>query len=234
MHRLFLALIVMVPSLALATEWQSGPTRVDVIELYTSEGCSSCPAADQWLSQLKDDPDLFSEFIPMAFHVDYWDYIGWKDRFAQPAFSARQRNYVREGLVSQPYTPGFVINSAEWRDWFRGNRQWHNSQEKVGELRTTVESGKLTAEFSGEGAGQLHVAVLGMGLSNQVKAGENRGRKLSHDFVVLETTSAPGHRQWEIALPPIPDRGQSRTAIVAWVTPLQSQSIIQATGGYLD
>lgn len=234
MHRLFLALMVMIPSLALASEWQSGPVRVDVIELYTSEGCSSCPPADRWLSQLKDDPGLFLEFIPMAFHVDYWDYIGWKDRFAQPDFSARQRKYVREGLVSQPYTPGFVINSAEWRGWFRGKRQWDNSQENVGELRATVESGKLAAEFSGEGAGQLHVAVLGMGLSNQVKAGENRGRKLSHDFVVLETTSAPGHRQWEITLPPIPDRGQSRTAIVAWVTPLQSQSIIQATGGYLD
>lgn len=235
MKKLWLALLILIPSLGLAQEWRSGPVQTDIIELYTSEGCSSCPPADRWLSSLKGRPGLFSEFIPMAFHVDYWDYIGWKDRFAKPAYSERQRQYVREGHVSQPYTPGIVINSKEWRQWFRGKRDWDSSQKTVGELSAMLDdSGQLTVLFDEKGAGQLHVAFLGMGVKTKVKAGENKGRELSHDFVVLDVLTVPGENRWSLSLPETPDVGQEKTAIAIWVAPRNSQRIMQVAGGYLN
>lgn len=235
MYRLLLTLIFILPALATAQEWRSGASKIDVVELYTSEGCSSCPPADKWLSSLKDDPALFSGFIPLAFHVDYWDYIGWEDPFAKPEFSERQRGYVRAGRVSQSYTPGIVINSQEWRDWFRGKRTWKDAKEKVGLLKAQLnDNGQLEANFDGKNAGQLHIALLGMGLTTEVKAGENRGKELSHDFVVLKMISVPGNKHWSVALPEIPDVDQEKTAIAAWVTPEDSMGVIQATGGYIE
>ena len=93
-----------------AAVFQSGPLRVNVLELYTSEGCSSCPPADRWLSGLKQDDRLWREIIPIAFHVDYWNYIGWQDRFSSPVYSERQRHYARNKGLSTVYTPGFLLN----------------------------------------------------------------------------------------------------------------------------
>ena len=94
---------------------KSPETRTNLIELYTSEGCSSCPPADQWLSRLKVHPQLWHQLVPIAFHVDYWDYIGWQDRFAKPEFSERQRLYARQNNLSTVYTPALVLNGTEWR-----------------------------------------------------------------------------------------------------------------------
>ncbi|MAA64067.1 MAG: DUF1223 domain-containing protein [Alteromonadaceae bacterium] len=235
MLRLSILLICLLPSFVTAQEWQSGSTKTDVVELFTSEGCSSCPPADKWLSSLKTNPALFSGFIPMAFHVDYWDYIGWEDPFAKPEYTERQREYVREGHVSQSYTPGIVINSQEWRDWFRGKRTWNDDKQNVGQLKARLgDDRQLEADFNGENAGQLHVALLGMGLTTEVKAGENRGKQLSHDFVVLKMVSVAGTKDWSLSLPEIPDAGQSKTAIAVWVTQRDSLTIIQAAGGYLE
>ncbi|WP_235937507.1 DUF1223 domain-containing protein [Marinobacter caseinilyticus] len=233
MHRL-LFLLLLIPATTFALEWSSGPTKTDIVELYTSEGCSSCPPADRWLSSLKDRPGVFSEFIPMAFHVDYWDYIGWKDQFAKPAYSERQRQYVRKGHVSQPYTPGIVINGKEWRQWFRGQRRWDPSGEAAGNLSTTIENGTLTAQYSGQGAGQLHIAYLGMGITSKIKAGENRGKFLFHDFVVLDVLSVPGTQEWSVLLPPTPEAGQEKTAMAVWISPSDSPIILQSVGGYLE
>jgi hypothetical protein len=103
-------------NMALAVDFSSGAIQTKVIELYTSEGCSSCPLADKWLSKLKDEPTLFKDIIPLAFHVDYWDQLGWKDRWAQVAFSNRQRKLVAQGILSQVYKPAVVVVSQEWED----------------------------------------------------------------------------------------------------------------------
>ncbi len=95
----------------------SDVTQSNLIELYTSEGCSSCPPADRWLSTLKEHPALWQRLVPIAFHVDYWDYIGWKDRFSQSEFSARQRQYVKENALPTVYTPGIMSNGKEWRNF---------------------------------------------------------------------------------------------------------------------
>ncbi|MEP0543428.1 MAG: DUF1223 domain-containing protein, partial [Marinobacter sp.] len=89
MRRMLIPALLLFPLLVHAEQWQSSNTQTDVIELFTSEGCSSCPPADAFLSSLKNRDGVFRTFIPMAFHVDYWNYIGWKDRFASSEYSQR-------------------------------------------------------------------------------------------------------------------------------------------------
>ncbi|MCP5161451.1 MAG: DUF1223 domain-containing protein, partial [Hahellaceae bacterium] len=97
--------------------FQSEAKQTALLELFTSEGCSSCPPADAWLSTLQHDPRLWRDFIPVAFHVDYWDRLGWKDTLASPAYSHRQQVYQQQKLTSGVYTPGFVLAGEEWRGW---------------------------------------------------------------------------------------------------------------------
>src|SRR6186713_3438579 len=99
-----------------SANFESGKTRTHVIELFTSEGCSSCPPAEAWLSKLKDEPRLWRDFVPLAFHVDYWDRLGWRDPFAARQWTARQYDYSSRWNSSSVYTPGFVLNGREWRD----------------------------------------------------------------------------------------------------------------------
>ena len=97
--------------------FQSAEQQTALLELYTSEGCSSCPPAETWLSRLTDSPQLWRDFVPVAFHVNYWDYLGWRDPWAARQFSERQRNYAAKWRSDSIYTPEFVLNGKEWRDW---------------------------------------------------------------------------------------------------------------------
>ena len=106
---------VSIPSLAEQVLFQSGDQQVNLVELYSSEGCSSCPPADKWVASLKTHKDLWQSFVPINFHVDYWDRLGWVDRFANQSFSQRQRRYAQEWQSGRVYTPGFVKNGKEWR-----------------------------------------------------------------------------------------------------------------------
>jgi len=217
--------------------FDSGPRQVTLIELYTSQGCSSCPPAERWLAQLKSDPRLWHSLVPVAFHVDYWDYIGWRDTLADAAYSQRQRRYHGEGKLSAVYTPAFVVNGEEWRNWF-GLRRLPEGDSEPGNLAVQLGNGQLQARFSPSPAERmpltLNITVLGVGLEAAITAGENSGRTLRQDFVVLM------HRQqrsdtgvWEIplALPPRPEGG--RLALAAWVSRPGMQTPLQATGGWL-
>lgn len=102
-----------------AQTFSSTGQQVNLVELYTSEGCSSCPPADRWLSKLTQKPGLWNEFIPLSLHVDYWDYIGWQDPFADKRYTQRQYNYYHSGNLSSVYTPGVLFNGQEWRSWRR-------------------------------------------------------------------------------------------------------------------
>ena len=173
-----------------ATVFESAETQNSLIELFTSEGCSSCPPAEKWLSGLKSNQDLWKKIIPVAFHVDYWDHLGWRDRFAKPEFTSRQQRYAAAWGGDSVYTPGFVVNGKEWRNWFGGNAVPTIST-RVGVLRVSLgNDGKVTATFVPETtkprALALNVALLGNELESDVKRGENSGRKLRHDFVVLD------------------------------------------------
>ncbi len=242
---LIMALSTLIGSAAAADEppviFSSGDQQVALIELFTSEGCSSCPPADRWISRLKRDPQLWRDYLPIAFHVDYWDYIGWPDRFASERWSNRQRAYAREGGVHTIYTPGLFLNGAEWRSW-RGLDRPDIQSKPAGALVVEVDDSSLAVAFNGEGFpgyGDLtvHVALLGMGLSSEVAAGENRGRRLAHDFVVLEMVSKPLAKQehrYSAELPlPESDLEAPQYALAAWVSVGGRQAPLQATGGLL-
>lgn len=219
-------------------EMTSGAHQVTLVELYTSEGCSSCPPADRWMSGLLDDPRLWREVVPVKFHVDYWDWIGWQDRFADPDWSERQRRHVREGNGDVVYTPGFFANGREWRGFFSGE-SLEPARLEVGELSLEIRGRDVTAQFAPTGRVpsrmMLHVAVLGMGLQSSVASGENRGKVLRHDFVVLGLSRRAMDRdergfRGTLRLPP---QSEEAAAVAAWVTGRDGLRPVQATGGYL-
>jgi hypothetical protein len=222
--------------------FESPENQVSVLELYTSHGCSSCPPADAWLSRFVDSPGLWSEFIPLGFHVDYWNDLGWPDRFASKTYSDRQREYARQEQLSSVYTPGFVLRGKEWRGWFRRSPPALESGEHVGKMRLEL-SGDSHAQIRFEPTAPLggdrltlHVAILGFGLSTDVGAGENRGRTLEEDFVVLGYHSAKPSSvsgEWDLALPSVVPATTTRRAIAAWVSVEDDLTPLQAVGGWL-
>jgi hypothetical protein len=218
----------------------SNTSQTPLIELYTSEGCSSCPPADRWLSGLASRDGLWTDFVPVAFHVDYWDYIGWKDRFATPASSARQRELAAEGGSRTVYTPGVFVDGKAWLGWHDGGTAAGNGS-KAGRLILRIDGRHVGAQFdpADEDIARpvLHVALLGMGLESEVKAGENRGRKLHHDFVVLGmrtvTLSGGAGGFTGTAMLPRPTEAAARYAVAAWVSVDRRAAPIQAVGGFL-
>ncbi len=232
MPRLWLLMICFLPACTNAQEFSSEALKTTMVELYTSEGCSSCPPADSWLSSLKNDPRLFKTLLPLAFHVDYWDGLGWPDRFAKAAYSERQRQWVSEGLLSQVYTPGFIVNNREWRGWFNGRALQQPDAANLGILHATLDGQQLSIHFDSDETLTAHIAILGMGLRSRVEAGENRGRMLAHDFVVLNKQQVNGQRYWQLTLDKRPE--QEQRALAIWLTAPGSLQMIQATGGYLD
>lgn len=218
----------------------SGDTPVTLVELYTSEGCSSCPPADRWLSNLESAPGLWRDFVPVALHVDYWDNNGWPDRFASRDYSDRQRRYAHEGGTRVVYTPGLFRNGQEWRGWRVGN-PGRSRDEAVGALTVESDGDRFSAKFDpaeGVTADTLHIAILGMDLATEVRAGENRGRRLEHDFVVLGLRSVPleSASAGLAAMGKLPAAsvGAQRMAIAAWVTARGRQAPIQSVGGFLE
>jgi len=166
---------------------QSGPTVPTVVELYTSEGCSSCPPAERWLSGLKGRDDV----VALAFHVDYWDSLGWKDRFAQPQFTQRQNASQRTSGARFAYTPQVILDS-------RDTPAWSALQPAALQPRTPATvalalardaDGLALTVTPGAGAPAAlsgYVAVVDDGLQTHVGAGENRGATLRQDAVVRE------------------------------------------------
>ena len=220
-------------------QFRSGSARATLVELYTSEGCSSCPPADQWYSTLLDHPRLWQSVVPVAFHVDYWDYLGWPDRFSDGAYSDRQRRYRQQGSASGVYTPGVFAAGQEWRRWRNAALKVPATGEPAGVLDLAVTDKSFTVGFEPALAlnapVQLHIAVLGFGLETPVRSGENRGELLRHDFVVLGHAVYEGQGlQWAGALPEAALSGEAqRLAIAAWVSPLGRQEPLQALGGWL-
>lgn len=214
-----------------------------MVELYTSEGCSSCPPADAWVSALKERDDLFKTVIPLAFHVDYWNYLGWRDEFSNAKYSARQRQYHTQGSTGSVYTPGFVINGEEWRGFFnpfeRNRPPLNQAQETVvGELTLKGESDMFYLSFSPESDQSsnliINLAYLGTDLSNNIRRGENAGRVLNHDFVVLtmirkNLKQQDGEYQAVMRRAPV----KHATAVAAWVSTRDDPTPIQAVGGWL-
>ena len=220
--------------------FESGNRRVDLLELYTSEGCSSCPPADAWLSKLVDDERLWREVVPVAFHVDYWDYLGWKDPFASAKNSDRQRRYAASWREGSVYTPGFVLNGEEWRGFFSRHGLPDVDGKSAGELSAHVDESNVTIDFApSEDHGDLvvHVALLGFGIEQPISRGENAGRTLVHDFVALDHRTIDMEAGCKSVVTELrqPDGvNAERFAVAAWVTKRNTVTSLQAVGGWLS
>lgn len=216
---------------------ESGVQQNTLIELFTSEGCSSCPPAEHALNTYRHDPELWNTFIPVAFHVDYWDYIGWKDRFARPDYGSRQRDYARLQQNRTVYTPAFFVNGQSWRPGWFGSSHPQTSQLQVGNLVLQLEPDYIQASFipatKSARRYRLNLSILGMGLSSEITAGENEGRKSQHEFVVLHhQVSEPG-QTWRLPWPDISASGAKEFALAAWVSTEENPIPLQATGTLL-
>ena len=221
--------------------------RVAVVELFTSEGCNSCPPADRWMSSLPSQDFNADRVVPLAFHVDYWDYLGWRDRFAQASFSARQRAQADRGGARFVYTPQLLLNGAEFRrdlidSEFTDRLAKINSRVAAAELHlaqragvneVSIELESRVIEASAQRFSETYVVLLENNLGNEVRAGENSGKVLRHDFVVREmigplSAGNSGRLRWNgtIALHghwKRPDLG-----IVAFVQDIRDGDVLQA------
>ena len=167
----------------------SGSTAMTLVELYTSEGCSSCPPADRWLSSLKSRADV----VPLAFHVDYWDRLGWKDRFGSAAFSQRQARQLAVNGSRFAYTPQVVIDG---QDQHNGPRLPSSRRASAVAIdMTQAPGGEATASVvltaSSETPLNAYWAVTESGHRSDVSSGENQGATLLHDFVVRQLVDVP-------------------------------------------
>ncbi len=177
----------------------------------------------------------------MVFHVDYWDYLGWRDTFADPEFTQRQQNYAGSGRISSVYTPAIVIKGNEWRGFFRRHQPDLSVGEETGtlSLKTDLKFARISFDSSGYGINSkltAHLAVLGFGIESDIGNGENRGRTLVEDFVVLDHNSSQqqtAHHQWQFMVPSNWSIDSKRLAIVAWVSELNNPAPLQAVGGWL-
>ena len=219
--------------------FESGEKRVAFVELFTSEGCSSCPPAERTLSKLTTHPALWKTFVPVAFHVNYWDNLGWKDRLASVEFTQRQHTYASSWRSDTVYTPEFVLNGREWQ-WAGADMLAHESKETPGVLTVSQDDPRnfiVIFASAQPTTGDLiaHVALLGFGVTSDVARGENAGHKLTHDFVALS------HRESKLQGSPLRaafkldenTNESQRRALVAWVSLGGDPMPIQATGGWL-
>ena len=216
-----------------AVTFESGDAQTTLLELYTSEGCSSCPPAEARLVKLRDDPNLWKKFVPVEFHVDYWDNLGWKDRFASPAFTQRQQAYAVRWHSSSVYTPAFVQNGREGSD--------PTPPAKPGRLRVGVNAeGQVTVTYqptNPSGAAlAAEVTPLASEVTSNVRLGENAGRHLAHEFVALDLLHGPLERHdgvWSANLV-LPSKTMAPVAALAvWVHMVDDPAALQAAGGWL-
>lgn len=183
MKSALLVLSTLLPAVAVAQgacTAQSTAQPPAVVELYTSEGCSSCPPADRWASKLKGRSDV----LALAFHVNYWDKLGWPDRFANAATTERQHLLQRAMGTAYVYTPQVVVNGRDQRAWSGAALpRLPASPISVGLVR---EGNGVRATVAGAPLQRLggFWAVLEDGHSSRVKSGENAGETLAHDHVV--------------------------------------------------
>ena len=223
--------------------FQSSERQTALLELYTSEGCSSCPPAEAWLSKLKTAPGLWNEFVPVAFHVAYWNKLGWRDKLSSEQFSDRQQSYAHAWSAEEIYTPEFVLNGKEWRNWlgFRGVPS--ASSTRAGVLQASSMDGKhWRVDFVPAEKGNIDYEVtaslLASDSSSDVTAGENSGRHLKHDFAALSLITRPltsntNGFEGTFIIDADPKGIAGRLALAIWVTPVGRLQPLQAVGGWL-
>jgi hypothetical protein len=225
----------------------SEPAPRPLVELFTSEGCDSCPPADRWLSSTFP-ADRPSRAIALAFHVDYWDRLGWVDRFASAAYTERQYDAMRANRATFVYTPQVLLQGHEYA-WRSGQAAIETAAHKApaasitldadpGATEVVVHAQAGLADRALARDARLFVAYTDSGLVSEVKAGENRGVRLAHDHVVRAlrvagSFDATGRLRATWSLPR-PREAGSHPTLVAFVQRASNGDVLQALPLALD
>jgi hypothetical protein len=243
---LLLSFVNIAMAAAPACTARSGATTMPLVEIYTSEGCSSCPPAERWLSADFPARTRDNSAVALAFHVDYWDQDGWRDRYSSRAYTDRQQQVAAANGAGFVFTPQVVLQGRNAGDWaapgeFAAALARVRAKPAAADIALSVRNGpegyavNATAQLVGHGPGKsarLYVALADSGHDVDIHAGENRGVKLHHDHVVRALSAgtavdAQGHAQLStlIALPA--DAGTAPT-IVAFVQDAEKGTILQS------
>jgi hypothetical protein len=218
--------------------FESPKESVRLVELFTSEGCNSCPPADAWLSSLRASDGLWSRYVPVAFHVTYWDSLGWRDRFGLQKFDTLHAT-TAANANAPVYTPGVFVAGREWRAWRRAPLAIAAPPDHVvGVVKAEVGDPSANVSFDSPNAfTQLSVdlAWLQANQTTQVRHGENAGKSLHHEFVARALYSAPmqlSNGIWRASIPTLATERSTAQAVAIWVIDGAGQPV-QATGGWL-
>lgn len=196
---------------------QSAAARTHLVELFTSEGCSSCPPADAWLRGLRAS----ARVQPLEWHVDYWDSLGWPDRFDDARYTARQQQLASRSQRGISYTPEVALDGREWRGWNHADTPLSNTTPAPAHLTLTVQPGNplhvALRSMPIKGDYRAYFVVAENGLSTAVRAGENDGVVLRHDHTVraLAGPLPLDHAQADIKLPA--DVRVANASVIAFV-----------------
>lgn len=221
-----------------ACTMESGSNSAHLVELYTSEGCDSCPPAERWMSSLLGKPNL----IGLEFHVDYWNTSDWRDPFAQHAFSERQRRIAQQGSHGQIYTPQIWIDGRLWQNWPKGAPPSPASVNapllKIqvtgnNPIGVTLDATPLVNSTS-VAAYKLYVALTENGLDEYVRGGENHGKHLQHDEVVRALVGPLDSSHAQVRFDPPTDFKRAHASVVAFAQDPAYGAIVQALRAPLD
>jgi hypothetical protein len=229
------ALASAAPSSFAACRAESPAHTVALVELYTSQGCSSCPPADRWLSQISTRYPG-EKVVPLALHVGYWDYIGWKDPYARPEFTERQKQLATLNGSRMVFTPGVFVQARNARDWRDGARfesgvSAINRRPATAKIEIEAVPGDALAvrlKTTASGGGRAFVALTQGGLVTAVKAGENRGDTLRNDHVVRAWSGPLPLGETTASLPVPPGAAWRDLALVAFVQDAADGEVRQA------
>ena len=227
---------------------ESPAQRVALLELYTSEGCNSCPPTDRWVSELPARGYGPARVVTLAFHVDYWNDLGWPDPFAKAQYSERQRMASRRNGARVIYTPQLLLNGRHYRrgslfdDFGKRLRAFNRDPARAkirlrlqaeGAADLTVGGSVAVADVLARAGAHAFLALYENNLSSQVTAGENRGKRLRHDFVVRNLAGpfpvdASGFAQLRQRLQLDPGWTRGDLHVAAFVQSERSGDVLQA------
>lgn len=253
---LFLFPSLMVSAQSFDCEASSQAHRVALLELYTSEGCSSCPPADAWLSKLPQKGIDAKKLVPLSLHVDYWNYIGWRDPYSSSQYTSRQREVGQRNRLRSIYTPQMVLNGQDYRGWRR-----QDISRNIKKINALPAAANLKLGWSERKSGNdqslsinihahlnpphatsqpvVNLVVFENGLVSNVDAGENDGRRLKHDYVVRRLFNYPfasdrNTFKRQLSLPINKDWNRDQLGLAMFVQDQRSGEILQAMAHAID
>ena len=231
---LIISAIIVAAAFAIDRQTAKQATRPVLLELFTSQGCSSCPPADELLRRINNDPALRGKVIPLAYHVDYWDRLGWKDPFSARAWTQRQAEYIHSFELEGGYTPQIVINgylqtNGSNRPVIYKAIEDESRRAAEGMIRLRSEGGDVivNAQAPHENV-EVIVVAFEDGATTKVERGENSGRTIENDSIVrkfMRVATIDGKKAFEqrVALPLGP-----RMGVAAFLQDVNTRRILAA------